>query len=246
LNPYGTMEPLTRNHFFNGKVVLHQPQSGYRFSIDAVILSHLACPQPGESVLDLGTGCGVIPILLAFRHPDLLLTGVEIQASLASLARQNVEENQMAERIRIVEGDMAKLSLTDIGGPVDLVVTNPPYRKLDSGRINADAQRAVARHEIKINLAVLLLTARRMLRKAGRVAIIYPSVRTVDLLTTMRSVGLEPKTLTMIHSTVSAPARLIAVTGNHGGRPGLAINAPIYLYRDDGSYTHAVEKMFSP
>jgi tRNA1Val (adenine37-N6)-methyltransferase len=240
-----SMASSTRDRFLNGKIVLNQPRSGYRFSIDAVILSHLACPQRGETVLDLGTGCGVVPILLAFRHPDIQLIGVEIQACLASFARQNVEENRMADRIRIVAKDMATLSLTDIGGPVDLVVTNPPYRKLDSGRINADAQRAVARHELKIDLALLLHTARRMLRKSGRVVVIYPSVRTVDLVTTMRATGLEPKALTMIHSTASSPARLIVITGIDGGRPGLEVNAPVHLYDDDGSYTPSIEEMFN-
>jgi tRNA1Val (adenine37-N6)-methyltransferase len=239
------MEPLTRDHFFNGNIVLNQPGTGYRFSIDAVILAHLACPAPGETVLDLGTGCGVIPIMLAFRHPEVRVIGVEIQPSLSRLARQNVADNRLADRIRIVDKDMGQLSLADIGGPVDRVVTNPPYRKLDSGRINADSQRAVARHELKIDLETLLLTTRRMLRKSGRFFIIYPSVRTVDLVAAMRSTGLEPKALTMIHSKPALPARLVAVAGIKGGRPGLEVGPPLYLYHEDGTYTRAVEAMFS-
>jgi len=239
------MEPLTRDHFFNGNIVLNQPTSGYRFSIDAVILSHLVCPAPGETVLDLGTGCGVIPIMLAFRHPDIHVFGVEIQPSLSRLARQNVADNRMTDRVRIVDKDMGHLSLADIDGPVDLVVTNPPYRKLDSGRINANSQRAVARHELKIDLEAVLLTARRMLNESGRFCIIYPSVRTVDLVATMRSTGLEPKNLTMIHSKPASPARLVAITGIKGGRPGLEVGPPLHLYHDDGTYTRAVEAMFS-
>jgi len=239
------MEPLTRDHFFNGNIVLNQPGTGYRFSIDAVILAHLACPAPGETVLDLGTGCGVIPIMLAFRHPEVRVIGVEIQSSLSRLARQNVADNRLADRIRIVDKDMGQLSLADIGGPVDRVVTNPPYRKLDSGRINADSQRAVARHELKIDLETLLLTTRRMLRKSGRFFIIYPSVRTADLVAAMRSTGLEPKALTMIHSKPALPARLVAVAGIKGGRPGLEVGPPLYLYHEDGTYTRAVEAMFS-
>ncbi|MBC2710384.1 MAG: methyltransferase [Desulfosarcina sp.] len=239
------MDMLTRDHFFNGNVVLNQPKSGYRFSIDAVILSHLVCPAPGETVLDLGTGCGVIPIMLAFRHPDIQVIGVEIQPSLSILARQNVADNRMTGRVRIVDKDMGQLSPADIDGPVDLVVTNPPYRKLDSGRINADSQRAVARHELKTDLETVLLTARRMLHKSGRFSIIYPSVRTVDLVAAMRSTGLEPKTLTMIHSKPASPARLVAITGIKGGHPGLEVGPPLHLYHDDGTYTRAVEAMFS-
>jgi tRNA1Val (adenine37-N6)-methyltransferase len=240
------METPTSDHFFNGNIVLNQPASGYRFSIDAVILSHLACPCAGETVLDLGTGCGVIPIMLAFRHPDIRVIGVEIQSSLSSLARQNVAANRMTHRIRIVEKDMKQLSPADIGGPVDLVVSNPPYRRRGSGRINADSQKAVARHELSVDLETVLQTAWRMLQPGGRVSIIYPSVRTVDLVAAMRATGLEPKSLTMIHSRSASSARLVATTGVKGGRSGLEVGPPLYLYHDDGTYTRDIEAMFSP
>ncbi len=239
------MVPLTHDHFFDGKIVLNQPNTGYRFSIDSVILSHLVCPEPGETVLDLGTGCGVIPIMLAFRHPNIHVIGVEIQSTLSHLARQNVVANRMADRIVIVDKDMSHLSPADIEGPLNLVVTNPPYRKRGSGRINADSQRAVARHELKIDLESVLLTARRMLNQSGRFYIIYPSVRTVDLVAAMRSTGLEPKTLTMIHSRPASSARLVAIMGTKGGRPGLAVGPPLYLYHGDGRYTQAIEAMLS-
>lgn len=238
------MASLTHDHFFNGKVVLHQPQSGYRFSIDAVILSHSVSPANGETVLDLGAGCGVIPIMLAFRHPHARVVGVEIQPTLAELARRNVTANRMDDRIRIVEKDMELLSLEDLGGPVGLVVTNPPYRKLNSGRINPDNQRAVARHELKIDLQSLLRCAWRMLCKSGRFCIIYPSIRTVDLLAAMRSTGIEPKTMTLVHTKVASTARLVIVAGVKGGRPGLEIASPLYLYNDDDTYTLAVKAMF--
>lgn len=240
------MQPLTRDRFFHGNIILNQPQSGYRFSIDAVILSHIVHPAPGETVLDLGTGCGVVPIMLAYRHADIRIVGVEIQPSLAAIAQQNVADNQMTERVCIMQADMKNLSLTDIGAPVDRVVTNPPYRKLDSGRINADGQKATARHELKVNLEQMLISARRVLHKSGRFCIIYPSVRGVDLLSAMRSVALEPKTLTMIHSKPTSPARLVAIEGIKGGRPGLEVAAPIYIYHEDGSYTRSVKAMLCP
>ena len=182
--------------------------------------------------------------MLAFRHPEIRVIGVEIQPSLSRLARQNVADNRLAHRVCMIEKDIGELSIADIGGPVDQVVTNPPYRKIDSGRINADSQKAVARHELKTDLDTVLRTARRMLCKAGRFSIIYPSVRSVDLVAAMRSTGIEPKYLTMIHSKPSSPARLVAVTGNKGGRPGLEVGPPLVLYHEDGTYTRAVEAMF--
>lgn len=239
------MEPLTCDHFFNGNIVLNQPRSGYRFSIDAVILAHLAGPPTEGTVLDLGTGCGVVPIMMAYRNPGLRVIGVEIQPSLAAVARENVAANGMSERIRILEKDMGRLVLADIGGPVDLVVSNPPYRKLNSGRINPHSQKAIARHEIKVDLKTVLATARSVLNLAGRFCVIYPAARTVDLLAALRTGGLEPKRLTMIHSTPASPARLVAVTAIKSGGPELEVDPPLYLYNEDGTYTRAAQAMFS-
>ena len=237
------METLTRDPFLEGRIFLSQPKHGYRFSIDAVILAHLSCPAPGDIVLDLGTGCGVIPILLAYRHPDIRIVGVEVQSALSRLARQNAVDNHMCDRVDILEKDMGQLVLADVGGPVDLVVSNPPYRQLNSGRLNTDSQKAVARHELKVNLEILLATARRMLNKSGRFCVIYPSVRTVDLITAMRVADLEPKKLTMIHSKPAEPARLVAIEGVRGGRPGLSVEAPLYVYNADDSYSQKIAAM---
>lgn len=239
------MQLLTRDHFLNGNVVIYQPKSGYRFSIDAVILAHMACPGSGETVLDLGTGCGVVSVMLAFRHPDLRLIGVEIQPALSKLARRNVEVNGMTERIHIIEKDMGQLSLADVDRQVDLVVTNPPYRKRSSGRIAADSQRAVARHELKTDLKTVLQAARRVLRRSGRLVIIYPTVRTVDLLSAMRAEGLEPKSLKMIHTDMSSSARLVVVSGVKDGRPGIVVEPPFFLYDEKGFYTPAADAFFS-
>lgn len=239
------MEPLTRDLFLEGRIFLRQPKHGYRFSIDAVILAHLCCPDPGDIVLDLGTGCGVIPILLAYRHADIRIVGVELQSELSQLAQQNVVDNQMADRVHIIAKDMADLVLADAGGPVNLVVSNPPYRQINSGRINTSSQKAVARHELKVNLDTLLATVRRMLNKSGRFVAIYPSVRAVDLLTAMRADDIEPKRVTMVHAKADAPARLVAIEGVRGGRPGLDVEAPLIIYNDDGSYTQSVAAMIA-
>ncbi len=239
------MESFTHDTFFDGNVVLSQPKYGYRFSIDAVLLSHLAIEQPGNTVLDLGTGCGVIPILLAHRCPDHKISGVEIQPELADLALLNVEANKMTSRIDIVKKNMTNLVPVDVNGTVDLIVTNPPYRKLGSGRINKDSQKAIARHELSVNIETVLITARRLLNKSGRFCIIYPSTRVIDLVSAMRSTGLEPKFLTMIHSNAISPARLVAITGVKDGRPGIETSPSLYLYHEDGTYTSIVEAMFS-
>ncbi len=240
------MNDLTTDTFFNGRIQIKQNRYGYRFSIDAVLLAYYARPRPGDKVLDLGTGCGIIPLILAYRNPKIQIHGIEVQEELAALAALNVKENCMDCCITIQCRDMKALQHGMISGPVDLVVSNPPYRKPESGRINPDLQRAVARHEIKVSLYDVVETARRMLRISGRFVTIYLAERMTDILTQMRSSDIEPKFLRMIHSGRNTEAKLILVEGVKGGRPGTKIGPPLIIYREDGSYTDEVEKMFQP
>lgn len=234
---------LTVDTFFNGRILVKQHRFGYRFSIDAVLLAAHVMPRPGDTVIDLGTGCGIIPLILAYRYPQIKIYGIEIQQRLAALAMTNVRENRMEDRISVLCMDMKELKRSSIAEPVRLVVSNPPYRKAESGRINPDQERAVARHEIKATLFDVLDTARRMLDISGRFAGIYPAQRTADILTQMRSSGIEPKSVRMIHSSPNTEAVLILVQGIRGGRPGTKIAAPLVIYREDGSYTDEVNKM---
>jgi tRNA1Val (adenine37-N6)-methyltransferase len=240
------MSPLTADTFFNGRIRVKQNRAGYRFSIDAVLIAGQTIPSPDDTVLDLGTGCGIIPLILAYRHPKIKVHGIEVQQQLADLATINVEENRMEDRITIHCMDMKKLKHDMMSGPADLVVSNPPYRKAESGRINPDQQRAVARHEIKAALSDVVETAQRMLRTAGRFVTVYPAERMADILIQMRSAGLEPKSLRTVHSDRHTDAKLIIVEGKKGGRPGLKIGSPVIIYRKDGSYTDEVQEMFKP
>ena len=240
------MTSYTTDTFFNGRIRLKQNQTGYRFSIDAVLLAHHTNPRPGDKVLDLGTGCGIIPLILAYRHRDISLYGVEVQTKLAGLAAFNVRENQLEDRITVFCKDMKLLNPIETGGAVDVVVCNPPYRKQGSGRINPDEERAIARHEIKADLCDVVKSARRMLRPAGRFVTIYTAERITDVLSQMRNDCMEPKYVRMIHSGRHTEAGLILVESVKDGRPGLKIAPPMVLYDEKGDYTEEVKKMFSP
>lgn len=240
------MKPLTTDTFFNGRIQVKQNQSGYRFSIDAVMLAWHAEPRPGDTILDLGTGCGIIPMILSYRNPKIKIYGIEVQAELADIASLNVSENRMEDQIAILCMDMKTLKHELFSGPVDLVISNPPFRRANSGRINPDPQRAIARHEIKVTLDNVIETARRMLRTAGRFVMIYSAERLTDILTKMRSAAIEPKSIRMIHSTQNTDAKLILVEGKKGGRAGVKISPPLMIYRQNGSYSDEVEKMFMP
>lgn len=237
---------LTRDTFFEGRLVVTQSTGGYRFSIDAVLLAAGIRPKPGDSILDLGTGCGIISLILAFRNPQVHIHAVELQPELIELAHDNVADNHMADRIEVVQADMRSLPCGQVTGPFDWIVSNPPYHRSDTGRINPNSQRALARHEITMDLAQLLACAHRMLRTGGRLALIYPADRTAELLVQMRRQGIEPKYLQGVHSQSGQAARLVIVHGIHGAQPGLRMASPLVVYQADGNYTDAVRDMMQP
>ncbi len=235
---------LTLDAFFNGRIKVAQERSGYRFSIDAVLLAHHAPCREKDTVLDLGTGCGIIPLILAFRHPKIRIYGVEIQAPLAEIAMKNVWQNNMENRIEIFCRDMRALDTKATKGAVDLVVSNPPYRKARSGRINPNRQRALARHEIAVTLEEVVATGYRMLKPKGRFVGVVPAGRVTDILSFLRACGLEPKRLRMVHSRMDTEAKLVVVEGIKGGRKGIHVAPPLVLYGPDGAYSDAVLEMF--
>jgi tRNA1Val (adenine37-N6)-methyltransferase len=239
------MDKLTGDSFFNGDLSIRQDRNGYRFSIDAILLAYYAGLRARRVVLDLGTGCGIIPLILAWRNPELRIYGVEIQKDLAQIASGNVIENRMQERIRILSADMKAITQNMIAEPIDTVVSNPPYRKICSGRMNPDSQKAIARHEIKAKLSDVTETAKRMLTISGRFMVIYPAERTADLLTQMRQSQVEPKFLRPIHSMPNTEAKLILAEGIRGGHPGMKIAPPLVIYQKHGDYSSEVREMFA-
>jgi tRNA1Val (adenine37-N6)-methyltransferase len=238
------MTLLTTDTFFNGRLLVLQEQGGYRYSIDAVILAYYAGGGFAARVLDLGTGCGIIPMILAFRDSHVRIFGIEVQASLAKLAMENVEANRMADRVTILAQDMKALRPEMTGGPVDLVVVNPPFYRADTGRVNPNPQRAVARHELKVTLSDVTAVASRMLQKGGRFLAIYTAERLCDMVAELRAAGIEPKRLRMIQSAGHVAAGLVLVEGMKGGSPGVKIPPPLIIYDSNGRYTEEVCRMF--
>jgi tRNA1Val (adenine37-N6)-methyltransferase len=209
------------------------------------LLAHYAGLRASQTVLDLGTGCGIIPLILAWRNPKLRIYGIEIQTQLAEIASCNVKENNMQDRIHIFCTDMKTLRQNAIAENIDTVVSNPPYRKICSGRINPASQKAIARHEIKATLSDVTETAKRMLAISGRFIVIYPAERTAELLMQMRQSQVEPKILRPIYSFADTKAELVLAEGIRGGHPGMKIAPPLLIYEKDGSYSPEVKEMFA-
>ncbi len=234
-----TLEP-----FGDGRLRLLQKKNGYRFSLDAVLLAGLTRLRPGDRVVDLGTGCGIIPLLLACRFPDTFFLGVEHQASLADLARRNVSLNGFSRRIIILAAPMQELPRYLPPASCQVVISNPPYRPLGAGRLNPQSERAIARHEIQGSLAAVAKTARHVLPDKGRLYLIYPAWRTVHLLSLLRDHRLEPKTLRFIHSRATAAASLVWVEARLRSREEVRILPPLILYEDRQRYTPELAALF--
>lgn len=236
---------ITNDSIFDGRLTVRQHRDGYRFSIDAVLLACQVRPASGSAVLDLGAGCGIISLILAHLHPQVTVVAVEVQKSLAALAEENSAANGLADRVRVVTCDLRSLPTDEISGPFDTLVCNPPYRPIGSGRINPHRQRAVARHEIRMDIRDVAAVGRRVVKTGGRLHLIYPAERLTDLLVAFRREGLEPKGLRPVCSQPGTPARLAILEAVKGGRRGMQIGPPLVIYGADGAYTDEVAEMLS-
>lgn len=237
----------TLDRLMPGNLQLIQAKKGHRYSLDAVLLAHFARVKKGKTVVDLGTGVGVVPLLLGRLSDAEKLYGIERQKTLADRARRNVELNAMSDRIEIVEGDIRSIRELLPQRVAGLVVSNPPYRNPGSGRIAPDDERAAARHELAGGLDAFVTAAVWLLESGGRLAMIYLAERLTLLLSTMSQGGIEPKRLRMIHSYADETARMVLVEGARGARSGLIVEPPLVVYRERGAqrlYSQEVEWMY--
>lgn len=220
---------LTLDTFLEGNLRILQGKQGYRFSLDAVLLSRFARLRRAESVIDLGTGNGILPLLLAKTSRARSFVGVEIQEALAEYARKNVVLNQLEDRILILRQDYRELKDVFPPGSFDVVLSNPPYRKHRTGRLNPSTEKAIARHEIKGTLEDLVAIASYLLRPKGRCYLIFSASRTVDLLTLLRKEKLEPKGVQFVHPRTGDDARFILTESIKSSGVELKVLAPLIL-----------------
>jgi len=237
-------EDETVDDLIGGRLKIFQKERGYRFSVDALLLAHFIRIRRRARVVDLGTGSGIISIMLAYRFPSVHCVGIEFQEALADMATRSVVLNHLEERIDIIHGDVKHIR--DICTPqtFDTVVFNPPYRKLNAGRINPEREKAAARHELNGSLADFMKAAHYLAKDSGTVFVIYPATRGTELLVRMRSNAIEPKRLTMVHSNRSSRAEFMLAEGVKRGGEELAITAPLFIYEENGIYSRDMEELF--
>ncbi|ACS78117.1 tRNA1(Val) (adenine(37)-N6)-methyltransferase [Maridesulfovibrio salexigens] len=224
-----------RNYFPRGLV---QPQSGFRFSTDSLLISSFVSVPSQARVLDLGTGSGVIPLGIMLRHPDkgLNITGLEINSDMVAAAEENVQKLGFAEEIGIVQGNVCTPDFAPAGS-YDLVVSNPPYRSEGRGKACPDEDRNKARFEIDCDLDAFVATASRMVRNRGRVCFVFLAERLTELIDSFTRHKLEPKRMKFIHGRIDSPSKVVMLEAVKGGKPGLILEPPVILFERDNSLT---------
>jgi tRNA1Val (adenine37-N6)-methyltransferase len=223
-------EDETFDTFFNGKLRILQKKRGYRFSIDTILLSQFIKIRKNEKAIDLGTGSGILPLLLSHTTKTHSLVGVEIQKGLAELANRNVLLNDLGDRVVILHKDFRELRDTFIPGSFDVVFSNPPYRKYRTGRVNPAIEKAIARHEIEGTLEDLISMASHLLPPKGRCYLIYSASRVVDLLCTLRSKRLEPKRIQFVYPRFNGEAKFILTESIKASGVELKVMEPLILH----------------
>jgi tRNA1Val (adenine37-N6)-methyltransferase len=228
----------TLETFGENKLKIFQKKRGYRFSADAILLSEFVSIRRDEKAIDLGTGCGILPLLLSQTTKGRSFLGVEVQKTLSDLAERNVMLNHLQGRIRILREDYRTLPRIFPAGSFHVAVSNPPYRKFHSGRVNPSQERAIARHEIYGAIDDLVSVAAYLLPPKGRFYLIFPASRAVDVIAGLRQNMLEPKRIRFVHPYAGAGAKFILVESVKDSGVELKIMAPLILRRPRGPRRH--------
>lgn len=231
----------TLDALFQGKLKIIQSKRGYRFSIDAVLLAHFVEIGGSEKIVDLGTGNGVIPLILARLHPSVRVVGLELQEEMVQRAQRSVDLNRLGEKVKILQGDVRSIKKFFSPRSFAAVVCNPPYRGPASGRINPDPEKRIARHEVQGRLLDFIRAGSYLLQPGGRMALIYPATRMLDLLQAMRGEGIEPKRLRLVHSFEEDMATLVLAEGIKGSGSELKVMPPLVVYTKERKYTPEME-----
>ncbi|MDY0187632.1 MAG: tRNA1(Val) (adenine(37)-N6)-methyltransferase [Syntrophus sp. (in: bacteria)] len=237
-------EDETVDGLLNGRLQVIQKKKGYRFSLDALLLASFIRLGQDHSLLDMGTGSGVLALITAMQRPDVRAAGIDIQEGMVEMAMRSAALNGLDDRVSFKAGDIRQIRRFFDAGSFDAVVCNPPYRKANAGRINPLGEKALARHEIRGDLRDFLEAAAYVLKPGGRFFVIYPAQRLVSLIAGMREAALEPKRFRLVHSRSDTAGTFVLSEGCKGGGEELEVLPPLFIYRDSELYTEDMEEIF--
>lgn len=214
------------------------------FGMDAVLLSGFASVKPGGRVLDLGTGTGIIPILMEAKTEGQHFTGLEIQPEMADMARRSVALNGLEHKIDIVTGDIKEALKIFGGASFDVVTCNPPYMEGNHGLKNHDDAKAIARHEVLCSLEDVIRQAAALLKSGGHFYMVHRPRRLTDIITLMAEYRIEPKRMKLVHPYVEEEANMVLIEGTRGGGRQMRVEKPLIVYREPGVYTQEIYDIY--
>jgi tRNA1Val (adenine37-N6)-methyltransferase len=220
-----------------------QPGDGYRFSIDPLLLCDFARVGPATRIIDLGTGCGIIPMIMSRKAVDARIVGVELQEEMAGLAARNAALNGLEGQIEVVCDDILSVRKRFPVSSFDLVIANPPYRKADSGRVSPKAGRDLARHESSAGLTDFLSVAKYLVKPGGKICFIYHVSRLAEFIAAALLLKLAPLRLRMVHGSVLSEARMVLLELAKGRRGELQVQAPLFVYDTHGAYSGEMKRI---
>lgn len=239
LQPGERLDDLNRN----GYKIIQNPEK-FCFGMDAVLLSGFAAVRPDETVLDLGTGTGIIPILLEAKTEGARFIGLEIQKDSADMASRSVVYNELENKVEIVTGDIKEASKIFGRASFDVVTSNPPYMKCSHGLKNPDQPKAIARHELLCSLTDLIREASALLKPGGRFYLVHRPQRLVEIINELTSFRLEPKRMKMVHPYADREANMVLIEAVKGGRSMLKVEPPLVVYKEPGKYSEEIYSIY--
>ena len=216
---------------------LIQKQQGFRFGVDAVLLSHFANVKKKHRVIDLCTGTGIVPFLVHGKYNPQEVIGLEIQDDMVEMANRSSKLNNIMDIVKFVHGDLKDKKILDTLGKFDVVTVNPPYKLNNAGIVNPDDKLAIARHEIMCTLEDVIIAGRKLLKDNGRMFIVHRPERLMEILFEFRKNNIEPKRIQFVYENINKGSTLVLVEGQKNGNEGLKIENPIVMYNEDGSMT---------
>ncbi|MBQ9549514.1 MAG: tRNA1(Val) (adenine(37)-N6)-methyltransferase [Lachnospiraceae bacterium] len=227
----------------NGYEIIQDPER-FCFGMDAVLLSGFATVKKGGTLIDLGTGTGILPILLSAKTEGRHFTGLEIQPESVDMARRSVIHNRLEDRIDIVEGDIREARSLFSAASFDTVVSNPPYMIRGSGIVNPEAPKAIARHEILCTLQDVISAASYLLKPGGALFMVHRPCRLPDIFEEMRRNKLEPKRMRLVYPGSGKAPDMVLLEGRKGGNPELKCEKPLIIFGEDGKYTSEITEVY--
>ncbi len=233
------IDDLQRNHY---RII--QKKNGFCFGMDAVLLSGFVQIKQGEQMIDLGTGTGIIPILLEAKTDGKHFTGLEIQEEIAKMAFRSVLLNKLEERITILHGDIKEASRLCGRASFDVVTSNPPYMVQQHGLKNPNTIKAISRHEIFCTLKDVVRETALLLKPGGRFYLVHRPRRLAEIICVLRDYGLEPKRMKLVHSFADREANMVLIEAVKGGGVMMKVEAPIIVFQEPGVYSEEIHTTY--